>query len=223
LRPPRHRVFYYLRRGILLGLILGLIFGLLVGLLVGLISGLIYGLREGLIYGLREGLRAGLNVGLPVGVLVGLSGGLIGFVMAFLDTPAVDERPYPGSGVSASLRNALLMTALAALFFGLPVRLIDRRLDVELLFLVLVNILPPAFTWFGGLAWCQHGALRFMLARRGRLPWRLVPWLERMVARGLLRRVGGGYIFLHRSLLEYFASLEGALVTSVATEAVTKK
>ncbi|VAW37359.1 hypothetical protein MNBD_CHLOROFLEXI01-2575, partial [hydrothermal vent metagenome] len=29
-----------------------------------------------------------------------------------------------------------------------------------------------------------------------------------MVARGVLRRVGGGYIFIHRSLLEYFATLE---------------
>jgi hypothetical protein len=73
--------------------------------------------------------------------------------------------------------------------------------------LILVNILPPTFTWFGGLAWCQHWALRFMLHRRGWLPWRLVPWLEEMAARGLLRRVGGGYIFIHRSLLEYFAAL----------------
>jgi hypothetical protein len=46
-----------------------------------------------------------------------------------------------------------------------------------------------------------------MLWRRGWLPWRLVPWLDEMVARGLLRRVGGGYIFIHRSLLEYFAAL----------------
>jgi hypothetical protein len=29
-----------------------------------------------------------------------------------------------------------------------------------------------------------------------------------MVARGLLRRVGGGTIFIHRSLLEYFANLD---------------
>jgi len=74
---------------------------------------------------------------------------------------------------------------------------------------ILSNILPPVFAWFGGLAWCQHRALRAVLARQGWLPRRLVPWLDSMVARGLLRRVGGGYIFIHRSLLEYFAALEG--------------
>jgi hypothetical protein len=74
-------------------------------------------------------------------------------------------------------------------------------------YFILINTLPVIFTWFGGLAWCQHWALRFMLWRRGWLPWRLVPWLEEMAARGLLRRVGGGYIFIHRSLLEYFAAL----------------
>jgi eukaryotic-like serine/threonine-protein kinase len=213
LRPPRQRIYQYLRRGILLGLIVGLIVGLIAGLIVGLIVELSVGLIYGLIFGLIFGL------------IIGLIGGLFGFIMAFLDTPAVDKRPYPGSGVRASLRNALLVTGLAALFFGLPAWLIDQRLDAELLilFLVLVNILAPAFTWFGGLAWCQHWALRFMLARRGWLPWRLVSWLDRMAARGLLRRVGGGYILLHRSLLEYFASLEGPLATSVATKAVTEK
>jgi hypothetical protein len=29
-----------------------------------------------------------------------------------------------------------------------------------------------------------------------------------MTERGLLRRVGSGYIFIHRSLLEYLAALE---------------
>jgi hypothetical protein len=70
------------------------------------------------------------------------------------------------------------------------------------------NSLIPIFTWFGGLAWSQHWALRFVLWRNGNLPFRLVPWLDEMTERGLLRRVGGGYIFIHRSLLEYFAGLE---------------
>jgi eukaryotic-like serine/threonine-protein kinase len=215
LRPPRHRVFYYLRRGILLGLIVGLIVGLSNGLMVVLSVEasvwVINGPSELLYPGLSEVLLLGLIGGLLGGLLGGLIGGLLGFVMAFLDTPAVDERPYPGSGVSASLRNALLMTVLAAFFFGLPAWLIGRQFDAEffILLLVLVNILPPTFTWFGGLAWCQHWALRFILARRSWMPWRLVPWLDRMVARGLLRRVSGGYIFIHRSLLEHFASLEG--------------
>ena len=66
-------------------------------------------------------------------------------------------------------------------------------------------LLPIFFALYGGMAWCQHWGLRIVLAGGGVLPWRLVPWLEEMVAAGVLRRVGGGYIFLHRSLLEFFA------------------
>lgn len=73
---------------------------------------------------------------------------LIGFVMAFLDTPTVDEWPRPSGGLRASLRNSLLMTTMVALFLGLPVSFIDRRLVAALviLSLVLVNVLPPTFT-----------------------------------------------------------------------------
>ncbi len=40
------------------------------------------------------------------------------------------------------------------------------------------------------------------------MPFRLVPFLDYAIERILLRRVGGGYMFVHRTLLEYFAGLE---------------
>jgi len=192
-RPNWRRVTRYLGFGCLYGLIVGLLVSLIVDL-----SDLSIGVRIG-------NLGEELIIGLTAGSIVGLSGGML----AFLDTPYVDERPNPGRGVRVSLRNAFLMTIMAALFFGLLTWWIEQKFEQDflILFLVLLNILPPTFTWFGGLAWCQHWALRFMLWRRGSLPWRLVPWLNEMVARRLLRRVGGGYIFIHRSLLEYFAEL----------------
>lgn len=174
----------------------------------GTVYGLILGLIYGLLFGLNDRLSNGMAFEWVVGLIVGSA--LIGIFLAFLDTPLVDKRVAPGTGARTSLRNAILMTLLAVFFFIFPAWYFDRRFETDYLIVVFVltNILPPAFTWFGGLAWCQHWALRFILARRGWLPWRLVPWLEEMVARGLLRRVGGGYIFIHRSLLEYFASLE---------------
>jgi hypothetical protein len=36
----------------------------------------------------------------------------------------------------------------------------------------------------------------------------VVAFLDEAAERLLLRKVGGGYIFVHRLLLEYFASLE---------------
>jgi hypothetical protein len=37
------------------------------------------------------------------------------------------------------------------------------------------------------------------------MPWGLVRFLDYAAERVLLRKVGGGYIFVHRLLLEYFA------------------
>ena len=47
-----------------------------------------------------------------------------------------------------------------------------------------------------------------MLWRNGSLPWDCVSFLDYAAERILLRKVGGGYIFLHRLLLDYFADLE---------------
>jgi len=40
------------------------------------------------------------------------------------------------------------------------------------------------------------------------MPWNYPRFLDYAAKRILLRKVGGGYMFVHRLLLEYFASLE---------------
>ena len=57
----------------------------------------------------------------------------------------------------------------------------------------------------GGMAVAMHTGLRIVLAASTPLPLRLVTFLERLVERGLLRRVGGGYVFPHRTLLRHLA------------------
>ena len=44
-----------------------------------------------------------------------------------------------------------------------------------------------------------------LLVRNGSIPWNYVKFLDYAAERILLRKVGGGYIFIHRMLLEYFA------------------
>jgi hypothetical protein len=60
---------------------------------------------------------------------------------------------------------------------------------------------------FGGFACIQHVVLRLLLYRAGVIPWNYVRFLDHCTERIFLRRVGGGYIFAHRLLMEYFASL----------------
>lgn len=59
----------------------------------------------------------------------------------------------------------------------------------------------------GGLGCLQHAILRFILWQTGALPLKLAEFLESAADSALLHRVGGGYIFFHRLLLEYFADL----------------
>src|SRR5690606_16445161 len=130
LRPNRRRVFQYLRGGFLFGLVIGLVIGPFIGL------------------DIVSDIRLIIVLGL-IGVLIGVLGG---FIIAFLDTPAVDKRPYPGSGVRASLNYAFLMSIFVYIFafllFVLLLFLLPNLLDYFKIFL------PPVFTWFGGLAWC---------------------------------------------------------------------
>ena len=58
----------------------------------------------------------------------------------------------------------------------------------------------------GGQACLKHFALRLSLVRNGSIPWNYVKFLDDAAERILLRKVGGGYIFIHRMLLEYFAA-----------------
>ncbi|HKH49466.1 MAG TPA: DUF4062 domain-containing protein [Thermoanaerobaculia bacterium] len=67
--------------------------------------------------------------------------------------------------------------------------------------------------WFflsrrGGRSFVSHFTIRFLLAVHGKLPWNATPFLDFAADRILLYKVGGGYVFIHRLLLEHFASLE---------------
>ena len=54
---------------------------------------------------------------------------------------------------------------------------------------------------YGGLASIQHAVLRYILYKYGIFPWNLASFLDYTTERILLRKVGGGYIFIHRLLV----------------------
>ncbi len=54
----------------------------------------------------------------------------------------------------------------------------------------------------------RHLTLRYLLVREDHMPWRYAGFLDHATECIFLRKVGGGYIFIHRLLLEYFASIE---------------
>lgn len=163
-------------------------------------------------------------------VLLPISYAVVGCLFAGLATKTVEAKTIPNQGMRLSLRNArfsgLLITCVTGVgtvvyFLGPPIFFNDPLPSISqtVVFVVLVcayfGLL--AALWFGGLDLIYHATLRECLARAGILPRRLEGFLEHMSKLALLQRVGGGYIFLHRLLLEHFArrSLTPAAQTTI--------
>jgi len=224
--------------GLLSGLVFGLVFGLLSGLFTWLLVGLFvwrfFGLLLGLLAGLigysedirpletmyfswsemrtslrGKGLFAGLFAGLFVWLLAGLFSGLF-FGLSFgLVGSEIVTRTFPNEGIHRSARNALIVGLSSGLFVWLSFGLI-----VGLSFGLATGLLAGLFAGlsfglsFGGRACIQHLVLRIMLWQNSSAPLNYVRFLDYAAGHIFLRKVGGGYIFVHRLLLEYFASLE---------------
>ncbi len=75
---------------------------------------------------------------------------------------------------------------------------------------LIAGLVSGLLAWLlnGGRACIQHMILRVLLWRTKVIPWNYPHFLDEAADRILLRKVGGGYIFVHRLLLDYFATLE---------------
>ena len=225
-------LFLGLVGGLLIGLFLGMMIGLFIGLLFGLnleikpveaftwswkglTFGLFLGLVGGLLFGLLGGLPGGLAANLPFGMLLGLLGGLL---FGLSEGQLTDRSMlYPNEGIYRSLKRGLLGGLVGGLLLGLLLGLALGVVDKQIIRLpsgptarlvggLFIGLL---FGPFIGLdAVIQHYTLRFWLWRTHLLPRQTVPFLEDAAARMLLRRVGGGYSFTHRLLMDYFADLD---------------
>jgi hypothetical protein len=71
--------------------------------------------------------------------------------------------------------------------------------------------------WYGALDAGQHAILRLMLRGRGAIPSRLPRFLDYGTRLIFLQRVGGGYRFVHGSLMEHIAGRGDGGTNSVGT------
>lgn len=211
--------------GLLIGLAFGLPFGLLVlpfGLLTGFPKKVLSETTHWtwnrikkwkyhiLLIGLLVGLLIGLLDGLLIGLLIGLLSILLGMLLNGLSKGQVDPQFLltPNAGIRLSIRNELF----TGLFFGLPYGLLIGLLVGHsigpfvglldgLLYGLLIGLFSAAAPYF------QQKFLMLLLYHLGFIPKDFIPFLEYATERILLRRVGGGYMFVHSLLMDYFASL----------------
>jgi hypothetical protein len=148
------------------------------------------------------------------------------------------DRRVPNEGIQRSLRNSLLIGLISAGIIGVisMLSLVSANVLGNGLTYMLSDQLSKALSFalshslshapsvglrigllggllvcisMGGLAVWRHYLIRFLLWRSHTFPGRAPQFLNDSSARFLLRRIGGGYSFIHRLLLDYFAKHGG--------------
>jgi eukaryotic-like serine/threonine-protein kinase len=162
-----------------------------------------------IIFGL---LFAGPSLGLVIGLVAAFFGGW--------SREIVESKSVANQGIWLSVRNAIFSGLCFGLFLGLCAGLIgETKIFVDLhtgegfplwgnalrwggLLGVVVGAL-----WYGGLDVIQHYTLRLILIVQGHTPWNYARFLDYATDRIFLQKVGGGYRFIHRLLLEHFVDM----------------
>ena len=212
-------LFYILFTGYLFGLICGffvrfgkqysIIFGLLMAFSLGLFFWHYedYFIQKLEIYpGRIPALWVYLNTGWFFGIILGLI-----FYWTFaLQGPEIERKIKPNQGIWRSATNAVFIglifsivwvTFAAWQFWG----------DSQFYQQIFVSLYMGMFFGLlskGGQACIRHFTLRLLLYRKGYIPWNYARFLDYATERIFLQKVGGGYIFVHRMLMEHFARLE---------------
>ncbi|MCX6613960.1 MAG: hypothetical protein NTW74_24335 [Acidobacteria bacterium] len=118
----------------------------------------------------------------------------------------VSMKIKPNAGIWMSLRNAtqFLIPGLVFLLLG--------KMHAEEWYLLAYLALPLGLYLAlekGTVEFVDHFILRLMLRLYGYAPMDYVRFLDYAATElGFLQKVGGGYIFMHRYLLEYFSSIQ---------------
>lgn len=193
--------------------------GTMGGSLKGLAAGLVFGVLGGLIYGLGIGSSDVQTDGLIFG-LVGL---LSGFMFGGMSQVSIEKKNSPGQGIYLSFRNALFSGVLFGLIGGIAFWMVqwlslELHTRATLSVAIMARGAGPVFVGFsiatltalcyGGQDVINHLTLRVLLIAKGYMPAKYPHFLDYAANRIFLRKVGGGYVFIHRLLLDYFASLE---------------
>jgi MFS family permease len=125
-------------------------------------------------------------------------------------TEYVRSHLRPNQGFFEARRNAIVLGLAVLLSIGLV------SLSTGLFFPSIFNLslavgvgfgLPLAMStalYAGGGVCIQHIVLRLLLMRQGNIPGNVTRFLDWAVDHIFMRRTGGGYIFLHRTLMDYF-------------------
>jgi hypothetical protein len=206
-------------RGFAVGLVLGLCLGL-VASIVDIVYSVVAGqgtLSISQVWLARTGSSdwvTWLRSVVGHGITFSLATSTFGTVFAGLSGREMETNIRPNEGIRLSARNAAVAMLLLGPLGALIILLVTRFAPSPVW---LLEFYGPVYfgvagglvaaIWHGGLDVAQHFCLRVVLFCAGYMPWRYVRFLDYASYRIFLLKVGGGYIFVHRLLQDYFAEL----------------
>lgn len=200
------------------------------GLITGGIAGLIIGGITAVIGGLmHKEIKFALINGLAGVLMSGLSGGLIYCLSEGLKEPEIETTTFPNQSIWRSVRSAGILGLMGGLtggLIGMPIMGLNGVLFGKLIASLIGRSyglieglisgliyglgfgLVFGLIFGGGKACIQHFVLRRILYRKDYTPWNYARFLDYATERIFLQKVGGGYIFIHRLVLEHFAQMK---------------
>ncbi|MBD2578934.1 NACHT domain-containing protein [Oscillatoria sp. FACHB-1406] len=212
----------------------GIILSLLIGIIIGLVFGVSYELivsQVGDIVALPKSVpMPSLMAGLYGGLLHGVSAGIIYCLSQGFKGAKIEAKTFPNQGIWESAKSAVflgligsvitaIVSALFALVFTVIIAL-QQNIVANLIGALIGGGVYGLFLGliFGGITACiQHFTLRIILYFNNSITWNYAHFLDYAADRIFLQKVGGSYIFIHRMLMEHFASNLGTYSKSQKT------
>jgi GTPase SAR1 family protein len=202
-------LFNSLRWGIWVGLSFGILLGVIDNVLLSQVTDTLGANHGNIIEAsplefadiLQYGWPLMLINGLVFAILFELFGGAIGGLIGGYSARSVKARARSNQGIWQSAQNTLIFATFGAVCTGLLFGL----LGVPVISSALLGLVFGIIT--AGVPCLQHLLLRVILTIWGETPWNYADFLDLSARHILLQKVGGGYIFVHRLLLEHLANM----------------
>ena len=192
----------------------GWIYTLLYGISIGLPFWWSYGWLNALIIGVIFGIAFGLSIWLIIGLRIDfIIDEIILAIFKLIDKlryGKIIEQKYikkvttttPNQGMKESAKRAFIGGVFGAIIGAIMGIIQSEMLLIGIFF-------GLTFGWTTqGLACIQHFTLRLILYFNNYIPWNYARFLNYAADRIFLQKVGGGYIFIHRMLMEHFAQMQ---------------
>ncbi|GHO89401.1 helix-turn-helix domain-containing protein [Dictyobacter formicarum] len=176
---------------------------------------------SGFFYGIPYGLRYGLIYGIIIGLVSGVASILTEILHSGWSSTILEEHQlaHANEGIRRSARNALIAACFFGVVGGIASGLVCGTafgwigqlphwptIGIGFAFIGGAIFALQASMLNGGIACIEHYMLRLYLWKAGHIPWKYRRFLDYAAKQILLQKIGGGYMFSHRLLLEHFTS-----------------